>query len=423
MTPDTRHTHLKLTEHILENGLRVIIHEDHAIPIVAVDVCYHVGSKNEHPERTGFAHLFEHLMFDGSRNVKRGEFDRYITRAGGWNNAYTAWDKTNYYEVLPSNQIELALWLESDRMMDLDITDVSLETQRSVVKEERRWRVDNQPYGTSEEQIFNRAYRHHPYRWPVIGSMDHLDRASLSDVREFFAAYYVPNNAVLVLVGDVNPDEGVELARKYFGEIPRSGNDIQRPAIVEPPQQMEERFEIMDNIQLPALFMAFRIPEEGHPDFFPLALASDILTNGDSSRLYRRLVYEQKIAQDVSSIVYNLEEPGLLWISATSMDSTPAGLLEEEVLKSIADIQSEGVTDEELQKVKNQTESSATLGKQRVDQKADMIAHYAVLRNDPGLVNTDIQNYYNVTTDDIRRVVRTYCVREGRTVAHYIPKS
>ncbi len=422
MLPTAQHLNLRISEFLLDNGLHVIIHEDHTIPIVAVDICYHVGSKNEEPERTGFAHLFEHLMFDGSPHVKRGEFDQYITKAGGWSNAYTSWDKTNYYEVIPSNQIELALWLESDRMMELTITDISLETQRSVVKEERRWRVDNQPYGTSEEQVFLRAFKKHPYRWPIIGSMEHLDRASLKDVKNFFDRFYVPNNATLVLAGDISVNDARKLAQKYFDEIPGSSKPVDRPGLAEPSQDKEERGVIEDNVQLPAVFMAYHIPEEGHPDFYPLAIVSDMLTNGDSSRLFRRMVYEKKIAQDVTSFVYNLEQPGLLWISATSMGPASAGDLEGEILAEVDELKHAECSSRELEKVKNQVESSTTFGKQRADQKADMLAHYASLRNDAELINTEIDNYNRISEEDILRVVQKYLVPSNRTVVHYIPK-
>lgn len=410
-------------EFTLENGLRVILHEDQSTPIVAVDVAYRVGSKNEDSEKTGFAHLFEHLMFDGSRNVQRGEFDRYITRAGGWDNAYTTWDITNYYEVLPANQLELALWLEADRMSGLNISDVSVRTQRDVVKEERRWRVDNRPYGTAEEKIFAHAYKNHPYRWPVIGYMEHLDRATLGDVKVFFQTFYIPNNATLVVAGDIDLREVRELVEKHFCPIARGESSIRRVKVAEQPQLGEEREIVPDSVQLPALFVAYRIPEEGHPDFYPLVLLSNVLSAGESSRLYQSLVYEKEIAEDVEASAVGMEDPGIFLITATAMDRSGADVLEGEVEKEIDILRSQPVYAQELEKVKNQIESSMTFGKQRVDQKADLLAHYATLRGDPHQLNREIEHYLKVTPDDINKVVNQYLSKTNRTVLHYIPKN
>lgn len=410
-------------EFTLENGLRAILHEDHSTPIVAVDVAYRVGSKNEDSEKTGFAHLFEHLMFDGSPNVKRGEFDRYITRAGGWDNAYTTWDITNYYEVVPANEVELVLWLEADRMAGLNISDVSVHTQREVVKEERRWRVDNRPYGTAEEKIFAHAYKNHPYRWPVIGYMEHLDRATLHDVEGFFKTFYVPNNATLVIVGDIDPAEVRKLVVKHFGWIPRGRNSIPRVRVIEEPQQEEEREVIPDNVQLPALFVAYRIPEEGHRDFYPLVLLSNILSVGESSHLYQSLVYEKEIAEDVEASTIPMEDPGLFLITATAMDGSGSDILEEEIEKEIDTLKRHPVSVKELEKVKNQIEASMTFGKQRVDQKAQLLAHYATLRGDAHQLNREIERYLEVMRDDTSRVVNQYLTKSNRTVLHYIPKN
>jgi zinc protease len=410
-------------EFTLKNGLRVILHEDHSTPIVAVDVAYRVGSKNEDSEKTGFAHLFEHLMFDGSRNVKRGEFDRHITRAGGWDNAYTTWDITNYYEVLPANQVELALWLEADRMAGLNISDVSVRMQREVVKEERRWRVDNRPYGTAEEKIFAHAYKNHPYRWPIIGFMEHLDRATLDDVNGFFNTFYVPNNATLVIAGDIDPREVRKLVEKHFGRIPRGKKSISRVRVTEELQRGEEREIVPDNVQLPALFVAYRIPEEGHADFYPLVLLSDVLSVGESSHLYQSLVYEKEIAEDVEASAIAMEDPGLFLITATAMDGCSADVLEEEIEKEVDTLKRQPLSVQALEKAKNQIESSMTFGRQRVDQKADLLAHYATLRGDPHQLNREIERYFEVVSDDISRVVKQYLTRANRTVLHYIPKN
>ncbi len=414
---------IEFNEFTLDNGLRVILHEDHSTPIVAVDVAYRVGSKNEDSTKTGFAHLFEHLMFDGSPNVGRGEFDQYITKAGGWDNAYTTWDITNYYEVVPANQLELALWLEADRMTGLNITEIGIRTQRDVVKEERRWRVDNRPYGTAEEKIFEHAYKRHPYRWPIIGYMEHLDRATLTDVQHFFKTFYVPGNATLVIAGDVDPDEARRLVKKYFGPISEGKNSIPRVTVVEEPQKSEEREVVPDNVQLPALFAAYRVPEEGHKDFYPLALLGSILASGESSRLYQSLVYDKKIAQDVEAYVLSMEEPGLFFLSATAMKGYGAESLEEEIDRELEFLRTRPVGLKELEKVKNQTESSTTFGKQRVDQKAGLLAYFATLRGDPRLLNSEVERYLQVTADDILRVAKQYLTKTNRAILHYIPKT
>jgi zinc protease len=414
---------IDFAEFTLENGLRVILHEDHSTPIVAVDVAYRVGSKNEDSSKTGFAHLFEHLMFDGSPNVNRGGFDRYITKAGGWDNAYTTWDITNYYEVLPSNQVELALWLEADRMSGLNITPLGIQTQREVVKEERRWRVDNRPYGTAEEKIFSHAYKKHPYRWPIIGYMEHLDRATLEDVERFFKTFYVPNNAALVIAGDVDVAEVRGMIGKYFNSIPGGKHEIPRVTVIEELQQAEEREVVPDNVQLPGVFMAYRIPEEGHPDFYPLVLLSNILSVGESSRLYRSLVYEKKFAQDVEASTVAMENPGLFLITATALDGYAAETLEKEMESEIDTLRTQPVSADELEKVKNQLESSFTFAKQRVDQKTDLLAHFAVLRGDPNQVNREVECYLQVSSEDITRVAQRYLSESYRTVLHYIPQN
>ena len=258
---------IQYVEYDLDNGLHVILHEDHTTPNVVISVMYHVGSKNENPERTGFAHFFEHLLFEGSEHVKRGEFDDYISRAGGTNNANTTNDRTYYYDLLPSNHLATGIWLESERMLHARVEKVGIETQRQVVKEERRQRVDNRPYGTVLEESMKRAFTVHPYRWPVIGAMAHLDAATDDDYVNFYKDFYVPNNAVLSIAGDINIAETKALIAKYFGPIPKGTKEVYRPNIVEPPLAGEIRDTIYDNIQLPAVVHTYRIPAQGRPIF------------------------------------------------------------------------------------------------------------------------------------------------------------
>ena len=288
-------TKINFEKYELKNGLKVILHQDNSTPIVAVSVMYHVGSKNENPERTGFAHFFEHLLFEGSKNIGRGEYANYVQSAGGALNANTSWDRTYYFEILPSNQFELGLWLESERMLHAVVDEKGVETQRQVVKEERRERVDNQPYGSLAEETFKAAYKEHPYKWPIIGSMEHLDNATEADYKQFYADFYIPNNAILSIAGDIDIADAKKMIQKYFGGIPK-GKPAYRPDIVEPALTGERRDTVYDNIQLPAVVQAYRVPAQGTEDYYALKMLSTLLSQGKSSRLYRTLVDDQQKA-------------------------------------------------------------------------------------------------------------------------------
>jgi len=414
---------IDFVEFTLENGLHVILHEDHSTPIVAVNVCYHVGSKNEKPDKTGFAHLFEHLMFDGSKNVKRGEFDKYISQAGGYDNAYTTEDKTNYYEVLPSNYLELALWLESDRMLEFSIQEISLITQREVVKEERRWRYENRPYGSAWIKISEKSFKKHPYRWPVIGYQEHLDKASMDDVKEFYETFYVPNNAVLVIAGDIDIERTKKLVEKYFADIPKGPDNIPHPSPEDEPLENEIREVVEDiNAPLPAVFMSYRIPEEGNPDSYALALLSNILSVGESSRLYQRLVYKDKIANEVETYSDSREHPGLFLIYAIANPGFSSDTLEKVIDEEIDKIKNYGVEEKELEKAKNKIESALVSARQTVQGKADLLAHYYTFYKNPALVNREIDKYRSVTVEDIKRVAQIYLDSKRRVILHYLPK-
>ncbi|WP_072263763.1 M16 family metallopeptidase [Candidatus Kryptobacter tengchongensis] len=414
---------IDFVEFTLENGLHVILHEDHSTPIVAVNVCYHVGSKNEKPDKTGFAHLFEHLMFDGSKNVKRGEFDKYISQAGGYDNAYTTEDKTNYYEVLPSNYLELALWLESDRMLEFSIQEISLITQREVVKEERRWRYENRPYGSAWIKISEKSFKKHPYRWPVIGYQEHLDKASMDDVKEFYETFYVPNNAVLVIAGDIDIERTKKLVEKYFADIPKGPDNIPHPSPEDEPLENEIREVVEDiNAPLPAVFMSYRIPEEGNPDSYALALLSNILSVGESSRLYQRLVYRDKIANEVETYSDSREHPGLFLIYAIANPGFSSDTLEKVIDEEIDKIKNYGVEEKELEKAKNKIESALVSARQTVQGKADLLAHYYTFYKNPALVNREIDKYRSVTVEDIKRVAQMYLDSKRRVILHYLPK-
>ena len=405
----------------LSNGLNVVIHEDHKTPLIAVDILYHVGSKNERWGRTGFAHLFEHLMFEGSKNAPGKTFDQVLQNIGADNNAYTSEDVTNYYEILPGHELEAALWLESDRMRFLNINQEMLDTQRDVVMEERRQRVDNQPYGTAMEKLAQLAYQVHPYRWPVIGYMDHLLEASVEDVQNFYNTYYAPNNATLVLAGDITLSKAKELAEKYFGEFKSSG-EIVRPAETEPAQNGEKREIIHESVQLPAIFISWHSVAENHSDYPAFDLLSDILSSGKSSRMYQDLVYDKRKAQMISAFQEQNEHPGLFVVYSIARPGITLEDIENEIYSQFEKIAAYGVTDYELQKVKNMMSANFISRFQGVGNKADFIARYAGMYKRPELINGLLSRYESVTGADIQRVVKKYFNPENRVVLYYLPK-
>ena len=298
---------VEFQEYTLDNGLHVILHQDKSTPIVAVSIMYHVGSKNEKPDRTGFAHFFEHLLFEGTENIERGEFDKYVENAGGTLNANTSFDRTYYYEILPSNQLELGLWLESERLLHAKVENKGVETQREVVKEERRQRIDNQPYGSILQESMSRAFKKHPYNWPIIGSMEHLNAAEENDYKQFYNDFYTPNNAILSIAGDIDYDQAKVWIEQYFGNIPVKNPNVYRPTVVEPELGGEVRDTIYDNIQLPAVVMTYRIPAQGTPDYYAVSMLGTLLSQGQSSRLYKALVDEEQKAVFVGNFPLGLE--------------------------------------------------------------------------------------------------------------------
>lgn len=414
---------LAFEQYTLDNGLHVILHQDKSTPIVAVSVMYHVGSKNENPERTGFAHFFEHLMFEGSANIGRGEFDKYVQNAGGTLNANTTFDRTYYYEILPSNQLALGLWLESERMLHARVDVKGIETQREVVKEERRQRIDNQPYGSILEETFKRAYKVHPYRWPVIGSMAHLEAAQEEDYKQFYTDFYVPNNAVLSIAGDIDIEATKAMIQTYFGAIPKSAQAVYRPRTVEPPISAEIRDTIYDNIQLPAVIQAYRIPAQGTKDYYAVDMVSRILSSGESSRLYRSLVDEQQKALFVGNFPLALEDPGV----SLSFGITNMGVdvyeLEKAIDAEVQKVQNELITEKEFEKLRNQIESEFVTNNSRVAGIAESLATYHMFFGDANLINTEIDRYLAVTREDIQAAAKKYLVKNNRVVLHYLPKS
>lgn len=414
---------IAFTEFDLDNGLHVILHQDNSTPIVAVSVMYHVGSKNENPEMTGFAHFFEHLLFEGSENIGRGEYFKTIQAAGGTLNANTSNDRTYYYQVLPSNQLALGLYMESERMLHAKIDHEGIETQREVVKEERRQRMDNTPYGSVVEETMKRAYKVHPYKWPVIGSMAHLNAASDKDFVDFYNTFYVPNNAVLSIAGDLDIEETKALVKKYFDEIPKGTKEIPRPIVVEPKQEKEVRDTVYDNIQLPAVIEAYHIPAQGTEDFYAVSMLAQLLSQGKSSRLYKALVDEQQKALYVGAFPFPLEDPGVtLAFGIANMGVSPQDL--EAAMEVEYDrVKNELISEKEFQKLRNQVETDFVNNNAHVAGIAENLANYHMYFGDANLINTEIERYKQVTREDIQRVANEYFTKDNRVVLYYLPKS
>ncbi|HPF67610.1 MAG TPA: pitrilysin family protein [Flavobacteriales bacterium] len=413
---------IAFTEFDLDNGLHVIVHEDRSTPIVAVSVMYHVGSKNEREDRRGFAHFFEHLLFEGSENIARGEFSKYVEGAGGVLNANTNGDRTYYYEVLPSNQLELGLWLESERMMHARVDQVGIDTQREVVKEERRQRYENQPYGSILIEVLKRAYTVHPYKWPTIGFMEDLNAASEKDYKDFYETYYVPNNAVLVVAGDVDPKEARRLVEAYFGPIAR-GRDLTRRQVEEPVLKGEVRDVVYDNIQLPAVVQAYRIPAYGTPDFYAVDMVNRLLSSGNSSRLQKALKDEQQKALYVGAFSFPFEDPGLAIAFAIANAGVDAQALEEAMDAEVLRLQQDLVQEEELAKLKAQLETEQVMDNARIAGVASNLASAYTFLGDASAASTEIERYLAITPEDIQRAATTYFNRDSRVVLHYLPKS
>jgi len=407
----------------LDNGLRVILLEDHSTPIVHLQLWYHVGSKNERPGRTGFAHLFEHMMFKGSKNVGPEEHPSLISSVGGQSNAYTNEDTTVFWETVPAHYLPMILWLEADRMASLRIDEGTFRTEREIVKEERRLRVDNQPYGRLSEIIYDHTFTTHPYKHPTIGSMDDLEAASIDDVRDFYQTYYVPNNATLVLVGDFEPAQALDLVKEYLGRVPRSAEDVPRDIPKEPPQEKERHVTIEEPWPLPAVVVAYHITYDGDPDSYPLHVASKVLSDGQSSRIYRKLVYEDQVALAAFGQANLIEDPNLFYAVAIVQPGRSPAEAERALIAEFDRLKTEPISDEELERAKNQFRRDYILGRESNQQKASVLAHADVLHHgDVTTADGEFDIFMGLTTDDVQRVARTYFTPENRTVLTIMPK-
>jgi|AGTN01.2.fsa_nt_gi Predicted Zn-dependent peptidases len=414
-------------EFTLENGLRVLVSEDHSVPVSAAVLIYDVGARDEKQGKSGFAHLFEHMMFEGSRYVPKGAFFKYVQSAGGQLNASTHPDFTDYYESLPSNQIPLSFWLESDRMRSLAVTDETFKNQQETVKEEKRLRIDNQPYMPAalqtEELIFDNWTNKHP----VIGYLEDLNAATTEDVKKFFNTYYAPNNCTMAVVGDVDSAEIEKLVRKYFASIPKQPEVPTRPDTAEPRQEKPKYLKVVDkHAKLPAFWMAWKAPARRDPDSFVMNLIQNLLTGGTSSRLYQKLIKVEQIAVQVSSSYDERRGPSEMDFFAVLKPGVSAEKVRQSIIDELNKLKKEPILDSELQKTKNQTAASyfASGGPYSLQKslgRAEMLAQYAAFYKDPSLIDKDLESYLAVTKADIQRVAEKYFFPEGVTVVDVVP--
>ena len=405
----------------LPNGLTVVLEEDHSTPIVHLQLWYHVGSKNEKPGRTGFAHLFEHLMFKGSKNVSPEAHTSMVASVGGQSNAYTTDDETVFWETVPAQYLPMILWLEADRMATLKVDKDTFTNEREVVKEERRMRVDNQPYGRLNEIIYDQAFTVHPYKHATIGSMKDLEAASVEDVRDFYRTYYVPANATLALVGDFDSAQAMQLITQYLGRVPKAEREVPRDIPKEPPQTKEKRVTLQQPWPLPAVVVAYHITNDGNPDSYPLHIAAKVLSDGQTSRIYQKLVYEKQLAVAAFGSANLIEDPNLFYAVAIVQPGKSTQEVTDALIAELDRLKSEPISDHELQRTKNQFARDYILGRESNQQKAQTLAHAIVIHSDIKTADGEFDIFQNITVGDVQRVARTYFRPENRLVLTLMP--
>lgn len=414
---------IEFEEYDLDNGLHVILHQDNSTPIIVTSVLYHVGAKNEAENRTGFAHFFEHLLFEGTQNIKRGEWSKLVTSNGGKNNAYTTDDFTYYYEVFPSNNLELALWMESERMLHPIINEIGVETQNEVVKEEKRQRYDNAPYGNWIFEVRKRMFNNHPYQNIPIGKMEDLDAASLDEFIAFNQKYYIPNNAVLVVAGDFNTKEAKKMIETYFHSIP-AGQQIQKKTYEEAPLKAPIEAETYDkNIQIPALFTAYRTPKKTAREARVLDMISSYLSDGKSSKLYRKLVDEKKMSLQVAAFNMSMEDYGLYVILSIPMGNTELTAIKNEFDTEIEKLQTELISQKDYEKLLNKFESRFVDTNGSLEGIANSLAEFYTLYGDTDLINSEIEIYRSISREEIREVANKFLTPNQRLILNYLPES
>ncbi|MBU2995611.1 insulinase family protein [Cellulophaga baltica] len=409
-------------EYDLDNGLHVILHQDNNAPLVTTSVMYHVGAKDEDPKKTGFAHFFEHLLFEGTENIERGKWFEIVSSNGGKNNANTTQDRTYYYEVFPSNKLELGLWLESERLMHPVINQIGVDTQKEVVQEEKRRSYDNAPYGRWREVMSKNLFTKHPYRWQTIGSLEHLASATLDDFKNFNKTYYVPNNAVLVVAGDIKIDETKKMIQDYFGPIPK-GAEIKRQTFKEEPITSTIKAEFRDsNIQIPLIMLGYRTPEQTNREAYILDMVSTLLSDGKSSRLYKKIVDQKKMALQVFAFNGSQEDYGTYIVGGLPVGDNTLEAIKAEIDEEIVKIQTELITEKEYQKLQNKFENSFINSNSSVEGIANSLARNYMLYKNTDLINTEIDIYRSITREEIRAVAKKYLNPNQRVELDYLPE-
>ena len=410
-------------EYDLDNGLHVILHQDKTVPLAVTSVMYHVGSKDDSPDRTGFAHFFEHLLFEGTKNIDRGQFMKIVESNGGSLNAYTSNDETYYFEFFPSNKLELGLWLESERMLHPVIDEIGVQTQNEVVKEEKRSNYDNRPYGQLLPQITQSLFKKHPYRWLPIGSMEHLDAATLDEFIAYNKKFYVPNNAVLVVAGNFEIDDVKKKISDYFGPIPR-GNDVPRINISEDPITAEIKKKFYDpNIQLPMGLVSYRIPSFKDRDAYVLDMISSILSGGKSSRLYKKMVDDKKVSVQVQAVNLSFEDYGIYVILSLPVGENTLQTLYDNIDEEIEKLKVDLISDREYEKLQNEFENSFISTNASMSGIANSLASYYLLHDNVNLINQRLDIYKSITKEEIRDVANKYLNKDSRAVIDYLPES
>ena len=420
---DSISQNVDFVEYDLDNGLHVILHQDKSVPLAVTSVMYHVGSKDDSPDRTGFAHFFEHLLFEGTENIDRGQFMKIVESNGGSLNAYTSNDETYYYEFFPSNKLELGLWLESERMLHPVIDEIGVQTQNEVVKEEKRSNYDNRPYGQLLPQITQSLFTKHPYRWLPIGSMEHLDAATLDEFIAYNKKFYVPNNAVLVVAGNFEIDDVKKKISDYFGPIPR-GEEVPRINITEDPITAEIKKKFYDpNIQLPMGLVSYRIPSFKDRDAYVLDMISSILSGGKSSRLYKKMVDDKKVSVQVQAVNLSFEDYGIYVILSLPVGENTLQTLYDNIDEEIEKLKSDLISDREYEKLQNEFENSFISTNSSMSGIANSLASYYLLHDNVNLINERLDIYKSITKEEIRDVANKYLKKDSRAVIDYLPES
>lgn len=410
-------------EYTLDNGLHVILHNDSSAPVVITSVMYHVGAKDENPERTGFAHFFEHLLFEGTENIKRGEWMKTVSSNGGVNNANTTDDRTYYYEVFPSNNLELGLWMESERMLHPVINQIGVDTQNEVVKEEKRNRMDNQPYGNIMTAVKQNMFKNHPYRWNTIGSMEHLDAAKLEEFQDFFKKFYAPKNAVLVVAGQIDITQTKKWIQQYFGAIP-SGEVVKKQTFVEEPITQTIKATYQDpNIQLPMLVTSYRTPSMKTRDARVLNLIASYLSDGKSSKLYKKIVDQKKMALQIGAGALSQEDYGMYFIYGIPMSPSTSADLLKEMDEEIVKIQTDLISEKDYQKLQNTFDNQFVNSNASIEGIAENLAKFYMLYGDIKLINSEIELYHSITREEIREVAKKYLNPNQRLILDYVPST